>query len=212
MAQSSLLGAERAPGYPPGHDTQSLGPSDTSDSGSDVAGLETLDENDPAMPIDAGLNPDIERPEESAESIGAGIDSDAAGTGERRSAGADPGLRDGSDIAPDRIVDDPNGSDFADEADDLRARAASRAVSDPLDDSTDPRADAARNDALLDEAIDASAEEGALDDDTDEDDDADDGRDRAGTAVPPSDPSTEPRSSDEGVNDEGDEELPAQRG
>lgn len=228
MAHSSLLGIDRAPGHARGHDSNSLGPSDSSDSGSDVAGLEDLDENDPGMPVDAGLGPDIERPQQAGESIGAGIDSDASGTGERRSAGGDAGLRDGSDIGPDRIVTDPNASDFADEADDLRAQAESdrAALGDDAGDTDGRLSRVARADALMDEAMDASA--GADEDgeeDTEHDEEEGEGedhprggkgstlprRDRAGTAVPPSDPSTEPPSRDEGVNDEGDEVLPAQR-
>jgi hypothetical protein len=228
MAHSSLLGVDRAPGHARGLDSNTLGPSDTSDSGSDVAGLEDLDENDPGMPVDAGLNPDIERPEQSAESIGEGIDSDASGTGERRSAGGDAGL-DGADIGPDRIVTDPNASDFADEVSDLRAQSESARVdlSDTAGEADERLTRAARADALMDEAMDASAENGDEDEDDEDENDEDEkedhprsGRDTAGraagggvgTAVTPSDPLSEPRGRDEGVNDEGDEVLPRERG
>lgn len=80
MAHSSILGADRAPAIPPGHDVAALGPSDSSDSGSDMQGLADVDEMQDA-------------------------DSDAEGTGERASVIADEDLRDGGDIAPDRIVD-----------------------------------------------------------------------------------------------------------
>ena len=38
MAKSSILGGEPVPVTPPGHSTADLGPSDSSDSGSDIAG------------------------------------------------------------------------------------------------------------------------------------------------------------------------------
>ncbi len=63
-----------------GHGTGALGPSDSSDSGSDVQGA--------------------------AEELGdAGLDGDADrnGTGERSSASPDGEVKDGADIAPDRI-------------------------------------------------------------------------------------------------------------
>lgn len=58
-----------------GHDTRSLGPSDTSDSGSDMAG--------------PGLD----------------SDSDSAGTGEHMTSGKDPSIEEGGDIGTDRIVE-----------------------------------------------------------------------------------------------------------
>jgi hypothetical protein len=39
MAHSSILGADRAPSQAQGRDLEALGPSDTSDSGSDVQGV-----------------------------------------------------------------------------------------------------------------------------------------------------------------------------
>ncbi len=68
-----------------------LGPSDSSDSGSDIQGEPWMDQ----APADA-------------ERLGAartehGSDTDAAGTGERGSALPDEDVRDGADIAPDRI-------------------------------------------------------------------------------------------------------------
>ena len=65
-----------------GHGTGALGPSDSSDSGSDVQGA--------AQELgDAGLD----------------SDSDRNGTGERASASPDGEVKDGADIAPDRIED-----------------------------------------------------------------------------------------------------------
>lgn len=102
MATSSILGADRAPQQAKGRDNEALGPSDTSDSASDIAGLDELDSGDPAMPVDVALRGDSERPVTSLESIGPGIDADAAGTGERRSAASDAGIE-AADISPDRI-------------------------------------------------------------------------------------------------------------
>ena len=74
MAYSSILGAEVAPIQPSGRDAELLGPSDSSDSGSDALGTDELH-----------------------------ADSDSRGTGERGSvAGID--AREGGDILPDRVV------------------------------------------------------------------------------------------------------------
>ena len=91
MARSSIYGAERAPARAPGRDTDALGPSDTSDSGSDVQG-----------------EPDLEGAGDDEERLGAvhtdrSSDSDSAGTGERGSARDDEDVREGNDIAPDSI-------------------------------------------------------------------------------------------------------------
>ena len=127
MAHSSLLGIDDVPGSPPGHDTEALGPSDTSDSGSDVAGLADLDDGDPGLPVDIATDVDSEHPDTSFEALADGSDTDSAGTGERRSAGGDAGLREGADIAPDRVVFDPNTGAPADSA-----------LDDVLDDSPRP--------------------------------------------------------------------------
>jgi len=74
MAYSSILGAEVAPTQPEGRGSERLGPSDSSDSGSDAVGTDELH-----------------------------ADSDSHGTGERGAvAGAD--AREGGDILPDRVV------------------------------------------------------------------------------------------------------------
>ena len=76
----------------PGHDTRALGPSDSSDTGSDVtgAGREVGDAD-----LDS--------------------DSDRFGTGEREAAGREPAKPDGSDIAPDHIVPNPDEDEGVDE-------------------------------------------------------------------------------------------------
>jgi len=74
MAYSSIMGADQAPDQPSGRDAELLGPSDSSDSGSDAMGTTEVH-----------------------------ADSDAAGTGERGSVTPGEG-REGGDILPDRVV------------------------------------------------------------------------------------------------------------
>jgi hypothetical protein len=74
MAYSSIVGADVAPVHPSGRDSDVLGPSDNSDSGSDAAGT--------------------------FEAI---ADSDSAGTGERGSVSGNEGPE-GADILPDHVV------------------------------------------------------------------------------------------------------------
>ena len=76
MATSSILGGEHLPEHVRGKDTHALGPSDNSDSGSDGQGAYGDEEMS--------------------------SDSDAAGTGERASAGSSMDLSD-ADILPDHI-------------------------------------------------------------------------------------------------------------
>jgi len=89
MATSNILGGERAPLTPAGRDIDALGPSDSSDSGSDVQGERGFDALDDGQV--GGDRADI------------GSDSDASGTGERGSAVHDSDIVEGADIAPDRI-------------------------------------------------------------------------------------------------------------
>ena len=78
MATSSILGGTRLPQPATGNDTGALGPSDNSDSGSDVVGAY----GDEQM----------------------SSDSDAAGTGERAASDGDS-ERAGADILPDHVED-----------------------------------------------------------------------------------------------------------
>jgi hypothetical protein len=100
MSQSSILGGDRAPQQARGRDDETLGPSDTSDSGSDIKGATRLktetEEGDlgGATPVDADS------------------DSDSMGTGERAEA-VPEGARDGADIAPDRIATSKDALDSA---------------------------------------------------------------------------------------------------
>ncbi|MGE5864721.1 MAG: hypothetical protein ACM32J_06450 [Rhizobacter sp.] len=120
MAQSSILGGQRAPAQASGRDTDALGPSDSSDSGSDVQG---------------------ERPHQAADdaNIGAlpadlGSDTDAAGTGERGAAFGDDALE-GADILPDRI------DAGADEASDLEVEDLGDVALDDTEDDLNEAAD-----------------------------------------------------------------------
>ena len=91
MARSSILGGENAPTYPTGTDIDHLGPSDSSDSGSDVQG-------------ERPMATEADNPAEWGAVVAeTGADTDASGTGERASATGDAG-RDNGDILPDRII------------------------------------------------------------------------------------------------------------
>ena len=99
MSNSSILGGEHAPTHPRGTDVDALGPSNTSDSGSDVQ----TDRNHSALP-DEGDEGAFPIPHDSS--------SDAGGTGERAEA-VPEGARDGADIAPDRIARSKDALDSA---------------------------------------------------------------------------------------------------
>ena len=92
MSHSSILGGDRAPQQAPGRDAETLGPSDTSDSGSDVHGATRM-KTEPVEGEEAG----------GAMPVVEDSDTDAEGTGERAEA-VPQGARDGADIAPDRIA------------------------------------------------------------------------------------------------------------
>lgn len=104
MGHSSLLGAESAALEPAGRDTASLGPGDNSDSGSDVAGLDPwADTADAVEPVDVALRENRQRSAVAPDALSSS--SDAAGTGERRSAAADAGFREAADISADEVFD-----------------------------------------------------------------------------------------------------------
>ena len=91
MSNSNFLGGERAATYAPGKDVEALGPSDSSDSGSDVQGEHSVQgEGNHADDLGSLI-------------VDTGSDGDSSGTGERASAtGRDsPG---GRDIAPDHVI------------------------------------------------------------------------------------------------------------
>jgi hypothetical protein len=124
MSQSSFVGGDRAPQQAKGRGADVLGPSDTSDSGSDIQSASRL-KTDAEEGELGGATP-IERDS----------DSDSMGTGERRSAVPGSG-RDGADIRPDRIARSKDALDSAesigDDDDSIEALA---------DDEIDPEEDA----------------------------------------------------------------------
>ena len=89
-----------------GHGTGALGPSDTSDSASDIAGGPGIIEGD-VIGLDHGTNEDLEtRAPTAGVDIGdsdLGSDSDSVGTGEHITAGRDPGGGANRDVLPDHI-------------------------------------------------------------------------------------------------------------
>lgn len=117
MSKSSILGGTPAPREAKGKDVDALGPSDTSDSGSDVQGERPM--------ATAPDNPG----EWGAVVADMNSDTDSAGTGDRASADGDP-PRDGADILPDHIIENIG-------ADDVPARDR-RKLTEAGDLSTDP--------------------------------------------------------------------------
>jgi hypothetical protein len=92
-----------------GHDTRALGPSDSSDSGSDMAGPGLID--DDLLKLDRGTNQDIEAGRRGVAHAGPSIgdlgmdaNSDRHGTGEHLTAGKDPDIRVNGDRDADRVV------------------------------------------------------------------------------------------------------------
>jgi hypothetical protein len=95
---------------PPGHDVKSLGPSDSSDSGSDMAGPGLIDAD--MMNLDRGTNEDMDAGKDEVADSGTSVGdlhmdetSDRAGTGTRMSADLEPRQGDAFDIDTDRVVD-----------------------------------------------------------------------------------------------------------
>lgn len=91
-----------------GHGTGALGPSDTSDSGSDLIGASGLAGED-ELDFDTGTTSDLEA-SSAGGTAGPDVgdanldsDSDSGGTGERAAAGRDTVVRDGADIDVDHI-------------------------------------------------------------------------------------------------------------
>ena len=102
---STLDGESRDRIVDKGHGTGALGPSDTSDTGSDITGGPGLFEGD-VIGLDRGTNEDVDRriSGNAGADIGDGnldSDSDSVGTGEHKTAGREP--RSGRDIGTDRI-------------------------------------------------------------------------------------------------------------
>lgn len=140
MADSTLdYTGEEPPKAGKGHGVGSLGPSDSSDSGSDIVGAPGMRDD-----VDAGLergttgDPGDAGTDTAGPDMGDGNldnDSDSFGTGERASAGRDPARTD-RDISVDRIVPADGDASDADARRDVDAFLDSDALrdSDPVGD------------------------------------------------------------------------------
>jgi hypothetical protein len=120
MATSSILGGTQAPAQAKGRGTDSLGPSDSSDSGSDISGERQMSTG-PDDPDELGATPS-----------NPGSDTDRFGTGER--ASATPGRDDeAADISPDRVSGEasPDDIDASIDVDDLASGDDPSAGPDP---------------------------------------------------------------------------------
>ena len=113
MAGNSTLDPENFPDTPDrtlgtGHGAKALGPSDSSDSGSDLVGAPGL-AGDEVLDLGTGTTSDLEA-SSAGGTAGPDVgdadldsDSDSGGTGERAAAGRDTVIRDGADIDVDHI-------------------------------------------------------------------------------------------------------------
>jgi hypothetical protein len=137
MPDSTLdLALSTPPVTDKGHGTRALGPSDTSDSGSDLQGPGIYENEADVLGLDPGTNEDVAHGNGAGRDIGDAnldSDSDAGGTGERASAGRDIDVEAGSDIAPDRLI----GSEAPIPTDALD-RIATEATDDDLDSDEEP--------------------------------------------------------------------------
>ncbi len=135
MASTLDAGGESPPVLRKGHGTAALGPSDSSDSGSDVTGGPGLDDSDELLVRTGSTSdPDGARHANAGADLGdADLDSDSdrAGTGERAAVGHD------ASVPVDTLLrdDDDRAVDGDDVSDDNAAGAAG--------DSAQPRDDAA---------------------------------------------------------------------
>jgi hypothetical protein len=122
MTGTSTLDPDNFPESPDrslgrGHGIDSLGPSDTSDTGSDVVGgpgFSTNLDDDQVLHLDEGTTSDLEA-SHAGDTAGPDVgdanfssDSDVGGTGERAAAGRDTVVKDGADIDTDRIESIPD--------------------------------------------------------------------------------------------------------
>jgi len=114
MSGTSTLDPDNFPQAPDrvlgrGHGTGALGPSDTSDSGSDVQGGSGLAQQIEETNLDGGTNEDVDQgtargtagPDVGDADLDS--DSDSGGTGERATVGRDTTSPDGADINVDHI-------------------------------------------------------------------------------------------------------------
>ena len=143
MARSSILGTQPAPQEPPGRDTASLGPGDSSDSGSDMMGIADSGGGDANVPADFASGDAQRTTLLTSEALD--TPTDAAGTGETRSAGSDGGENDGWDIGVDRVVTPGGPEQAADEALDLASVDEALAQDASDDDEEDDGEDEAED-------------------------------------------------------------------
>lgn len=127
MATSSAAGAPSTHPVQPDDDTRLLGPSDSSDSGSDTLGQRA----DLAAPEDSLTGTTLEP-------LDGG--SDSAGTGERADAEGDL-PPDGADILPDRIIGPGGGHMDPSEVHSLGGRWSAEDESNEEEDANDDRGD-----------------------------------------------------------------------
>ncbi len=107
MADSTLddTPRETPPETRKGHGTAALGPSGTSDTGSDMQGPGLA--GDAGLHLDTGTTSDLEQSRGAGHDVGdANLDSDSdeVGTGESATSGRDDDVGEAQDIAPDRII------------------------------------------------------------------------------------------------------------
>ena len=135
MSGTSTLDPDNFPQAPDrvlgrGHGTGALGPSDTSDSGSDVQGGSGLAQQIEETNLDRGTNEDVDQ-NTAGGTAGPDVgdadldsDSDAGGTGERATVGRDTTSPDGADINVDHIETIPfTGENGLDDEDDVERGA-----------------------------------------------------------------------------------------
>jgi hypothetical protein len=97
MGSTLMPPDEQTPQTTKGHGTAALGPSDSSDSGSDMFGAKRHE-----FDVDSELdNHGLEAGEAEL-----GSDTDRYGTGERAAADGDENIRENSDIEPDQLLDE----------------------------------------------------------------------------------------------------------
>ena len=143
MTGTSTLDPDNFPEAPDrslgkGHGVDALGPSDLSDTGSDVVGGPGFASNiDPeqTLDFDGGTTSDLEAGH-AGETAGPDVgdadfsgDSDRSGTGERAAAGRDAVVRDGADIDTDRVESIPDLPLSEDDTDFLASRPPGQDVS-----------------------------------------------------------------------------------
>lgn len=113
MAGNSTLDPDNFPDFPDrvlgrGHGTGALGPSDSSDTGSDVSGGPGM-AGEQGLDLGSGTTSDLEQGSAGGTAgpdlgdANLDSDSDSSGTGERATAGRDTVARDGGDIDTDHI-------------------------------------------------------------------------------------------------------------